>query len=126
DAETGGKNVLEFSVILLLMLLFSPMSSKAHFGTLIVPGFCLARAACVGKRLWVVPLLGTAVGLAIVQNKDLVGERFYTLTLWLGCVTWESLLLLGGCLGLLVSGDNAVSSQTGSIPIDKSQARRAA
>ena len=38
------KAALECGIVLLLMLLLSPMSSKAHFGTLIVPGFCLARA----------------------------------------------------------------------------------
>ena len=46
------RNALEYSVVLLLMLLFSPMSSKAHFGVLILPGFCIARVAFDSKRRW--------------------------------------------------------------------------
>ena len=43
------------AIVLLLMLLLSPMSSKAHFGTLIVPGFCLARKGCWPRPTLVVP-----------------------------------------------------------------------
>src|SRR5262249_14826353 len=40
-----GSDSLEYSMVFLLMLLLSPMSSKAHFCTLLLPGFAVARAA---------------------------------------------------------------------------------
>jgi hypothetical protein len=97
--DFGGRlQALECGIVLLLMLLLSPMSSKAHFGTLLVPGFCLARAALGSRsRLLGAVLLG-AVLLAVLSNKDPLGERLYTLSLWYGVVTWETLLLLVGCL----------------------------
>jgi hypothetical protein len=103
------RNALEYGAVFLLMVLLSPMSSKAHFGTLILPGFCLARAAFGGQRHWLGPLLAVAILLAVFTNKGLLGERLYTLSLWLGLVTWQTLLLLAGCLGLLVVRDNAAS-----------------
>jgi alpha-1,2-mannosyltransferase len=89
---------LECGIVLMLMLLLSPMSSKAHFGTLIVPGFCLARAA-VSTRGWLLKaLLAASVILGLLCNKDPLGERLYTLSLWYGVVTWQTLLLLAGCV----------------------------
>ena len=104
------RTALEYSVVLLLMLLLSPMSSKAHFGVLILPGFCLARAAFSDNRRWLYPILIGAICWRCF-NKSPLGERLYTLSLWLGCVTWETLFLLIGCLGLLAVGDNAVSQK---------------
>jgi hypothetical protein len=101
DAEGVPPAALESSVVLLLMLLLSPMSSKAHFGVLLLPGFCLARAALAGRQRWLWPLLIASVVLALGSNKDPLGERLYTLTLWCGSVTWHTLLLLCGCLVLL-------------------------
>jgi hypothetical protein len=102
---------LECGVVLLLMLLLSPMSSKAHFGTLLVPGFCLARAALVARSrlLWSILLAAICVGM--MCNKDSLGERLYTLSLWYGLVTWQTLLLLMGCLIALGRGQGVVNTQ---------------
>jgi hypothetical protein len=99
-AEDSGerRQALEYGIVLLLMLLLSPMSSKAHFGTLLVPGFCLARAALGARSRLLGSVLLGAVLLAVLSNKDPLGERLYTLSLWYGVVTWETLLLLAGCL----------------------------
>jgi hypothetical protein len=96
-----GPQALEYSVVLLLMLLLSPMSSKAHFGVLVLPGFCLARAARItrDRRTWTLVL--TAAALGVLGSKDLLGERLYTLALWYGSATWQTLLLLAGCYALL-------------------------
>jgi hypothetical protein len=96
--EDGPRQALECAVVLLLMLLLSPMSSKAHFGTLLVAGFCVGRAAAgSGSRLlW--GLLLSAGLLGLFSNKDPLGERLYTLSLWYGLVTWQTLVLLAGCL----------------------------
>jgi hypothetical protein len=94
----GQRQALEAGIVLLLMLLLSPMSSKAHFGTLIVPGFCLARGALNSRsRLLGSVLLGSIL-LGLASNKDPLGERLYTLSLWYGVVTWQTLLLVIGCL----------------------------
>jgi Glycosyltransferase family 87 len=91
----------EYSIVLMLMLLLSPMSSKAHFGVLILPGFLLARSALhTGSRLqWASLLL--AVTLALLSNKDPLGEDLYTLTLWYGTATWQTLALLVGNLAVI-------------------------
>jgi hypothetical protein len=97
-AGEAEREVPEYGVVLTLMLLLSPMSSMAHFGILVVPGFCLARRAFSrGDRL-LTALLAAAVAAAVVSNKDLLGGWLYTAALWCGCVMWCSLLLLAGCL----------------------------
>ncbi len=94
----GPRHGLECGAVLLLMLLLSPMSSKAHFGTLLVPGFCLARAALAPGRRAERALLAVAVALSLLSSKGPLGERLYTLSLWYGALTWQSLALLAGCL----------------------------
>jgi hypothetical protein len=98
EAGSVGSDALEYGIVLTLMLLCSPMSSKAHFGVLILPGFCLGRAVVVEKRRRLWPLLVAAVLLAVMVNKGPLGERLYTLSLWCGCATWHALLLLGASL----------------------------
>src|SRR5262249_25656162 len=100
--EVGGSRraPLEGAVVLLLMLLLSPMSSKAHFGVLVLPGFLLARTAAERGRLPGV-LLAAAVALALVANKDPLGERLYTMALYYSTVTGEAVALLAGCLLIL-------------------------
>lgn len=115
EETEGSRQALECSMVLLLMVLLSPMSSKAHFGTLVLPGFCLARAALrprSAERLphWLLTgVLATAVVLGLLCNKDPLGERLYTLSLWYGVVTWQTLFLLAGCLlayRLMRAGDH--------------------
>lgn len=89
---------LECGIVLILMVLLSPMSSKAHFGTLIVSGFCLARAA-VSRQGWLLKvLMAGCIVLGLLCNKDPLGERLYTLSLWYGVVTCQTLLLLAASL----------------------------
>jgi hypothetical protein len=105
DAPADAERLaLEGGTVLLLMLLLSPMSSKAHFGVLVLPGFCLARGALAsGSRLlWAVLLASLALGL--VSNKDPIGDQLYSLTMWYGFTTWQTLLLLAGCLMALAPG----------------------
>jgi hypothetical protein len=98
DDGVESSHALECSMVLLLMVLLSPMSSKAHFGTLVLPGFCLARAALRSHGPLLKAVLAGAVVLSLLCNKDPLGERLYTLSLWYGLVTWQTLLLLAGCL----------------------------
>jgi hypothetical protein len=98
NLSEGSFQSLECCMVLMLMLLLSPMSSKAHFGTLVLPGFCLARAALHSRSRLLSLMLAASVLLGLLCNKDPLGERLYTLSLWYGLVTWQTLLLLAGCL----------------------------
>jgi hypothetical protein len=93
---------LECSIVVLLMLLLSPMSSKAHFGVLVLPGFCLASAASLRPSRLVWGLLLAGIGLGFLSYKAPLGERLYTISLWSGIVTWQTLVLLFGCMAALV------------------------
>jgi hypothetical protein len=105
--DDQARLALEGSIVMLLMLLLSPMSSKAHFGVLVLPGFCLARRAVASRSrlLWTLVLLALALGM--ISNKDPIGDWLYSLTLWYGFTTWQTLLLLAGCL--LVLGRDGLS-----------------
>jgi hypothetical protein len=96
----GGQSqiALECSAVLLLMLLLSPMSSKAHFGTLVLPGLCLARIAVMTRSRLLGGIVAGAVVLCLLSLKGPLGERLYSVSLWSGVVTWQTLLLLAGCL----------------------------
>jgi hypothetical protein len=98
-----SRQSVEFSVVLLLMLLLSPMSSKPHFCTLLLPGFCLARLAIAEKRLISGVFVGAAVVAGFLSIKDVWGGNFAALALWWGSVSASALLLLLGCAhGLLI------------------------
>jgi hypothetical protein len=97
-ARDRRREVLEYSAVLLLMLLLSPMSSAAHFGTLVLPGMCLARRATGDRDRVLVAILVPALLAAFASNKDLIGGSLYTIALWGGCVMLNALLLLAGCL----------------------------
>jgi hypothetical protein len=89
-------DVLDSGVVCILMLLLSPMSGKAHFGLLILPGFCLARLAIVERNRSAIIVLGLSVPL-ILSGRLLTGKPgLYAL--WWGSVTWHAMLMLAGCL----------------------------
>ena len=91
----------EYSVVLLLMLLLSPMSNTQHFATLALPAFCLARLALAQRqRVAGLVLLAVLVSRS-TWIKWLWGEKVATLTLWWGALTWSTLLLLLGCVWVL-------------------------
>jgi hypothetical protein len=88
--------IMEYSGVLLLMVLLSPMSSKPHFCTLVLPGFALARLAVYrGDRILQL-LLGFAVVFATL-SLPLWGGRLDFIALWFGSDTCNALLLFLGC-----------------------------
>ncbi|HEX4588282.1 MAG TPA: glycosyltransferase family 87 protein [Gemmataceae bacterium] len=89
---------LEFALVCLLMLLLSPQSSKPHFCTMMLPGFCLAREA-VRRRDVVLGLVLAAAGICtLLANKDLWVVVVYETALWYSTVFAAALLLFAGCL----------------------------
>ncbi len=93
----GLKVSLEFSVVLLLMLLVSPVSSKPHFCTMILPGLVLARVAIEKGDRVLLSMILVAILVGNVMEPNFVGRVGGDLGLWLGTVCWSALLLLVGC-----------------------------
>jgi hypothetical protein len=91
------RTALEFSAVLLLMVLLSPMSSKPHFWTMLLPGFCLARRAVERRHSWLWPFLIGSLALNILSTQGLVGSRLASVSLWYGLVTGSAFTLLVGC-----------------------------
>jgi hypothetical protein len=102
---------LECSLIMILMLLLSPMSSKPHFCVLLLPGFCLGREFIERKSVTailsiilcvvLVVILDRNVMGGILMNSDrgkLIGER----AMWLGSIVWATLGLGIACAAALM------------------------
>lgn len=106
---------LEASMILCAMLLLSPMSSKAHFGILILPAFCLARMLESRQKALAIFFLAIPLLMGILLNKDLSGANTYTLLLWVAGVTWSTISLF---LGIAILRYFAKQQQSNSQPLD--------
>lgn len=91
---------VEASAVFCLMLLLSPMSSKAHYVVLVLPALMFSRAVVEGRRLLraFVPLLIVAGPLT---SKGLTGKALGDLTLAWGFPTWYVLAALWGMCLLL-------------------------
>lgn len=107
-APTG--EAFEFGMVLILMLLLCPQSSKPHFCTLLLPAFCVARAAVAWPSRWMWTVAGAVVVVGLVVNKDLVGGRVYNWLVWYGAITLSAALLhMGCCVGLMRSRRDVAS-----------------
>ncbi len=95
-ANESGR-VWECCTVLLLMVLLSPMSSKPHFCTLLLPGFCLARRIVEKRETMVIALLTAAIVAGAIGTRGLVGRDLATEAMWYGNVMWSAVLLLLGC-----------------------------
>ena len=89
---------MEYSLVLVLMLLLSPMSSKPHFCTLVVPGLCLARLAVERRDRLLMCVMAVAIGAGLLSNKDLWGAHIYDFALWYGSVFANAVVLYLGCV----------------------------
>jgi hypothetical protein len=92
-----SREIWEYSVVLLLMLLLSPMSSKPHFCTLLLPGFCLARSAVAGRDFFAGAFLVAGIAAGAVGIKGLLGPDTASVAMWYGNLMWCSLILFVGC-----------------------------
>jgi hypothetical protein len=118
--------ILAFCLVLILMPLLSPHSSKPHFCTFVLPGFCLARAALVWPNRWLLLcVLATAI-CAALPHKALVGAYLYDQMLWYGLPTLGGLFLFAGCCLALLSSQAAPSHLATANRPDSRKARVAA
>jgi hypothetical protein len=101
-ANDPASQAWEFSIVLLLMLLLSPMSSKPHFCTLLLPGFCLARRALTERNWFLGLLLLLAIFAGLSGIKGLLGSDAASVALWWGNVMWSTFILLAGCAYVLL------------------------
>lgn len=85
---------LDTAMIVCLMLLLSPMSSKAHYAVMVLPALFVARR-CVETptRGWLLTLAGLAIA-GPLSAKGLLGKSFGDLTLAWGLPTMFVLLAL--------------------------------
>jgi hypothetical protein len=94
---------LECAVVLLLMVLFSPMSSKPHFCTLLLPAWLVARQAFRSRSWSLWACLGLAIVCGALAIKDLATANVASVAMWYGGVTWSAVALLAGC-GIALAG----------------------
>jgi hypothetical protein len=95
----GGEAVaMQLGLLLALMPLLSPVSSKPHFVVLLLPGMMLARAAVSRPELLPRVLLGGAILSGLMANSDLVGDFVAETVKWYGGVLWNAVFLLAGCV----------------------------
>ncbi len=112
---------LEFSIVLLTILLISPMTSRTHFCTLLLPAFCLARAAVdhASRVAWATLVIATVLLLAATNVPFF--HLWFKITLWMGFSTLAALSLLIGCLWLRFGIEStpivAARSRVGEPPI---------
>lgn len=95
--------LIECSVVMLLMLIFSPNSSPAHFCIMLLPACCAARVVMGGRDRLVRFLFAMAVICAVFSIHvrlpgSLHGEQFL---LWLGIDLFAALFLMWACLAIL-------------------------
>ena len=91
--------MIECGMVFLLMLLFSPNSSRAHFCIMYLPAFCVARWAVrdeqiVMRVLFAMAIVFSTLSIHIRLGSTLAGEQ---LMLWIGVVTLSAVSLLIGC-----------------------------
>lgn len=113
---------LEYSMVLMLMVLLSPVSSKSHFCVLILPGMMLAKVAWEqrSKMIGTLFIVANIVGFIALTWW---GEYVARVSLYYGAVTIKTALLLSGCA---VALHQIRQQQTVACRVELSERRRAA
>jgi hypothetical protein len=95
DRDAGSSQIgLEAAALACLMLLLSPMSSKAHYVVLVLPCIAFARAYIERRDAWLRILLPVLLLTGPLTSKGLTGKALGDLTLAWGFPTWFALGLL--------------------------------
>ena len=103
DQVPVSRTALEISIVMLLILLFSPISSPSLFCLMLLPAFCVTRAA-VYQRDWFCWTCIVLATLASTASHNLGFARtFNREMLWFGMATICAMMLLLACVWLLAS-----------------------
>lgn len=96
SARTPHALLLDGSLVLISMLMLSPMSSKSHFVTLMLPYMVLSACVLLEPRArWIGgSVLALSFALTSLTSKDVIGKRLAEICLTSGCVTIGTLVLL--------------------------------
>ncbi|HEX5242342.1 MAG TPA: glycosyltransferase family 87 protein [Tepidisphaeraceae bacterium] len=91
-----SRDIIECGIVLLLMVLLSPNSSRAHFCVMMLPAFCIGRLAFGEKSRWLTALLIAAavcstLSIHIRLDATLAAEQ---ILLWIGVVMFAAIFLL--------------------------------
>jgi len=97
--SAGLQRFGEVGAVLCGMLLLSPMSSKSHFGVLIVPlTFCVVELLRDSRRAVIALHLGLVFVLGTLTTKGFIGGDLGGRVLAMGSVTWCTVLTLTATL----------------------------
>jgi hypothetical protein len=114
--EEARHHFCECAIVLLLMVLLSPMSSKPHFVVLLLPGWIVARQMVYqgdGASGLLLVLAIVSAGLTI---KDLATPPLATLALWYGGVSWSASFLLVALVRLRLAERRRGADSSGRAP----------
>jgi glycosyl transferase family 87 len=109
-AQGIARQVLECSMFFILTLLLSPMTSRTHFGILILPAFCLCRDAIYSgdKFSWTLVILALVFS---VSSFNIPGDKTRVeMSFWLGSVMLCAVFFLIGCGHLILRGARAAGA----------------
>jgi hypothetical protein len=114
----------ELGVVFALMLLLSPMSSKPHFGILLLPQLALVRAGWLHRDRLLLALAALVGVAGLCTGKDITGRAAYEFLLWNGLVFWMTVALFLGCCHARFR--YGASRQVAAAPPEALASRRAA
>lgn len=97
EIQPGPILAAELGMVFAMMLVLSPMSSKPHFVTLLLPQMALARIAWDRRDrvLKVLVAFGAVAGLC--TGKDIIGKDAYEFLVWYGLILAMTVGLFLGC-----------------------------
>jgi hypothetical protein len=105
---------LEFSLVAILMLAFSPMAAKAQWGILMLPGFCVARL-CITRRNPGLIFCFIFGWLAWLSSQNFLGRNGVFVGLWYGAVLANALIWFVGCAIALIRRTPLASPASSSV-----------
>jgi len=117
SARLEASWLFDTSAILVAMLLLSPMSSKSHFITLVLPYMLIVAVLCQRGHLRrsVGVLLGVSFALNSLTSRTIVGDTASDVLLSMGCVTIGT-ALVGVMIWLIVIDGTRRLPEGGSAP----------
>jgi hypothetical protein len=102
--DSPALRVIECGMVMLLMLLLSPNSSRAHFCIMLLPAFCIARFAMRQRNAaaWALLLLSLICSTLSIHLRLPGTSNSEQFLLWLGVVMFAAVFLLAACVVALL------------------------